>query len=127
MDFDVASAVTLREAQLSAAFTNSKGERVFAIGSFLGPKNLPDISGNVRITSRFKLPALFPGRYTLDFRFYDKNEGVIAELYSAGAIEVAECNYLDTMHPYFPAMGDVLVRSQWDVCQAPREEILTKL
>jgi hypothetical protein len=89
-----------------------RGERVFAVGSWLGPGQMPVVRQNTTITIRFQMPPVIPGRYTLDIGFYDTETGVSEEFYSPGAVEVAETNYLNMVEPVGPEIGQIFVRSE---------------
>jgi lipopolysaccharide transport system ATP-binding protein len=101
----------LNQPRLSAAFSNSKGERVFAVGSWLGPRELPPLIGNQTVQICFTMPSVIPGRYTLDISFHDNEAGINEEYYSAGGVEVAETNYLQMMEPAVAELGQLYVRS----------------
>jgi lipopolysaccharide transport system ATP-binding protein len=102
----------LSRIRLAVAFTNMRGERVFAVGSWLGPGQMPVLRQNTTITIRFQMPPVIPGRYTLDIGFYDTETGVSEEFYSPGAVEVAETNYLNMVEPVMPEIGQIFVRSE---------------
>lgn len=102
----------LSRSKLSVAFTNTRRERVFAVGSWLGPTQIPVLRQNTTVTISFQMPPIIPGRYTLDIGFYDREAGVEEEFYSAGAIEVAETNYLNMVEPVMPEIGQLFVRSE---------------
>jgi hypothetical protein len=102
----------LSRIKLAVAFTNMRGERVFAVGNWLGPGQMPVLRQNTTITIRFQMPPIVPGRYTLDIGFYDTETGVSEEFYSPGAVEVAETNYLNMVEPVGPEIGQIFVRSE---------------
>jgi lipopolysaccharide transport system ATP-binding protein len=110
--FGVKISKPLSGIKLAAAFTNMRGERVFAVGSWLGPSRMPVLKQDTTATIRFQMPPITPGRYTLDIGFYDTEAGVSEDFYSAGAIEVAETNYLKMVEPVIPEMGQIFVRSE---------------
>lgn len=103
--------------RIGIGFNNWRGERVFAVGSFLRDDGLPPIEGVATVESRFKLPPLLPGRYTMDISISDGPSKFMDAIEGAAAIEVADSNYLGTTHPYFSEMGHVLVRSDWGVLE----------
>ena len=102
----------LNQPRLAAAFTNMKGDRVFAVGSWLGPTPLPPLAENQRVRLTFTMPPIVPGKYTLDVGFYDKEAGVAEDYHSACAVEVAETNYLQMIETYTPELGQLYVRSE---------------
>jgi lipopolysaccharide transport system ATP-binding protein len=102
----------LSKAKLSVAFTNMTGGRVFAVGSYLGSGQMPVLRHDTIVTIRFQMPPIFPSRYTIDIGFYDTEAGIDEEYYSAGAVEVAETNYLNMIEPVHPQIGQILVRSE---------------
>ena len=110
--FSLKVSTPLSRSKLSVAFTNTRRERVFAVGSWLGPSQIPVLRQNTTVTISFQMPPIIPGRYTLDIGFYDREAGVEEEFYSAGAVEVAETNYLNMVDPVMPEIGQLFVRSE---------------
>lgn len=110
--FGLKVAKPLSKTRLAVAFTNMRGERVFAVGSWLGPDQMPVLRQDSTVTISFRMPPIIPGRYALDIGFYDAEAGVNEEFYSAGAVEVAETNYLNMVEPVVPEIGQLLVRSE---------------
>lgn len=110
--FSIKVSKPLSRAKLAVAFTNMRGERVFAVGSWLGPGQMPVLRQNTTVTIRFQMPPIVPGRYTLDVALYDAEAGVDEQFYSAGAVEVAETNYLNMVEPVAPEIGQIFVRSE---------------
>jgi lipopolysaccharide transport system ATP-binding protein len=110
--FSLKTSKPLSKTRLSVAFTNMKGGRVFAVGSHLGSSQMPVLRQDATVMIRFQMPPIIPGRYTLDIGFYDTEAGIDEEYYSAGAVEVAETNYLNMIEPVHPQIGQILVRSE---------------
>lgn len=111
IDCAIATTRILKKPRISVAFVNVKGERVFAVASWLGPTELPPVKRNCVIRIAFSMPPAVPGKYTLDIGFYDSDSRVSEEYYSAGAIEVAETNYLQMVAPNAVEIGQIQVRS----------------
>jgi lipopolysaccharide transport system ATP-binding protein len=109
---DIRISKPLSKTKLAVAFTNMTGGRVFAVGSFLGSSQMPVLRQDATVTIRFQMPPIFPSRYTLDIGFHDTEAGVEEEFYSAGAVEVAETNYLNMVEPVHSQIGQILVRSE---------------
>jgi hypothetical protein len=61
------------------------------------------------------MPPLIPGSYSVDVGFYDSDALVAEEYYYAGAIEVAETNYLRMFEPSMAGIGQIHVRSTTSV------------
>jgi lipopolysaccharide transport system ATP-binding protein len=118
LDFAVNAQQLLRKPMLSVGFTNAKGDRVFAVASYLGPKALPPIDGSQMVRIAFEMPPVVPGKYALDIGFYDNDAGLHEEYYSAGTIEVAEINFLQMVNPNADAYGQFHVRSSCMVLTA---------
>ena len=89
-----------------------RGGRVFAVGSWLGSGRMPVLKQDTTVTIRFQMPPIIPGRYNLDIGFCDTEAGISEEFYSAGAVEMAETNYLNMLGPVIPEIGQILVRSE---------------
>jgi lipopolysaccharide transport system ATP-binding protein len=116
--FSIKTNKRLSKARLSVAFTSMKGERVFAVGTWLGPGKLPMLDDACKVTISFIMPPVVPGRYTLDIGFYDSEANIYEEFYSAGAIEIAETNYLKMIDPVVSEIGQLFVRSNFSVNKA---------
>jgi lipopolysaccharide transport system ATP-binding protein len=101
----------LNRPRISAAFSNSKGDRVFAVGSWLGPSELPPLSGSQTVQIQFTMPPVVPGRYIMDIAFYENEAGIAEEYYSVGGVEVVQTNYLNMMEPTVAELGQLYVRS----------------
>jgi lipopolysaccharide transport system ATP-binding protein len=112
LSFVVASPAMLKKARLGLSFTNSKGDRVFAVASWLGPQTLPPLNGNQMVHFEFEMPPLVPGRYTVDTGIYDNDTKLSEEHYSAGVVEILETNYLQTTEPVASEIGQFYVRSK---------------
>ena len=110
--FSLKTSKPLSKTRLAVGFTNMRGGRVFAVGSWLGSSQMPVVKGDTTITIRFQMPPIVPSRYTLDIGFCDIEAGVDEQFYSAGAVEVAETNYLNMVEPVIPELGQILVRSE---------------
>jgi lipopolysaccharide transport system ATP-binding protein len=114
--FSLKTSKPLSKTKLAVAFTNMKGGRVFAVGNWLGSSQMPVLRQDTTVTIRFQMPPIIPSRYTLDIGFCDTEAGVDEEFYSAGAVEVAETNYLNMVEPVTPEIGQIigqiLVRSE---------------
>ena len=110
--FSLKTTKSLSKIKLAVAFTNMMGGRVFAVGNWLGSSQMPVLRQDTTVTIRFQMPPIFPSRYTLDIGFRDTEAGVDEQFYSAGAIEVAETNYLNIVEPVIPEIGQILVRSE---------------
>jgi len=110
--FSLKTSKPLSKTKLAVGFTNMRGGRVFAVGSWLGSSQMPVLRQGTTITIRFQMPPIIPSRYTLDIGFCDTEAGVDEQFYSAGAVEVAETNYLNMVEPVIPELGQILVRSE---------------
>ena len=110
--FSLKTSKPLSKTRLAVAFTNMRGERVFAVGSWLGSSQMPVLRQDTTVTIRFQVPPIIPSRYTLDIGFCDTEAGVDEHFFSAGAVEVAETNYLNMVEPVMPEIGQILVRSE---------------
>ena len=99
--------------KISIGVTNVRGERVFAIGTYIGGTEIPSIEGPSAIQVRFIVPPLFPGQYSLDIGLYDRTGNPLDEIYGAVSLEVLKDKYLSMVDSHVPGMGHVMVRSEW--------------
>ena len=113
IDFEFHSQEVLPKPRIGIAFNNSKGDRVFAVASWLGPTPLPPLVGKCIVRFTFEMPPLVPGRYTVDSGLYELDSNFAEEYYSSGAVEVSESNYLQTTEPLVSEIGQIHVRSRW--------------
>ena len=112
LDVALVAPQRLNKPRLGVAFTNIKGDRVFAVGTWLGPTPLAPVFGEQTVRVTFVMPPVVPGRYTLDVGFYDSVALVSEEYFSVGAVEVAERNYLEMLEPNTQEIGQLHVRSK---------------
>ncbi|MEI7533773.1 MAG: ABC transporter ATP-binding protein [Verrucomicrobiae bacterium] len=115
LNFRLHSDLALAQPKLTVGITNTKGERIFAVGTPFGPQPLQPLKGHATVGIHFTLPAIPPGIYQLDVGFYDQHVGTLQEIYAAGSIEVAEVNYLAMISSGTPDLGHILVRSGWTI------------
>ena len=118
INLEIDARKTIRSPKLSVGVTSSRGERIFAIASYMGESGLSTLEGIVTVACTFMLPALVPGRYTLDIGIGDDAVQFLDAVYAAAAFDIRESNYLGMTHGYFPEMGYVMVRSKWDLAGA---------
>lgn len=114
LKFEVKSDQTIKFPRIGIGVTNSRGERIFAVATFLGDAALPSITGRQKIVCTFKLPPLVAGRYSLDIGISDGVSDFIDAIFTAATLEVVENNYLGMTQSNFNEMGYIMVRSQWD-------------
>jgi lipopolysaccharide transport system ATP-binding protein len=116
LDMTLQTETSLAKPRLSVAFTNAKGDRIFAVGTWLGPRELPRLAaGTHRACIVFTMPPVVPGRYTLDIGFYDPPTSYAEEYYAAGAVEIAETNHLQMSEATASEIGQIYVRSKWSL------------
>lgn len=103
--------------KIGLAATNFRGERVFAVGTYIGGNAIPILEGLSTISVRFVLPPLVPGEYTLDIGLYSSTGDMIDEVYGAASLEVLKDEYLSMVDNHSPEMGHIMVRSEWSCIQ----------
>ena len=72
------------------------------------------LEGSRVLVGRFELPNLVPGKYTLDIGFNEAHDAFIDVIYKAIALNVSPSDYLGITLPFFPDLGSVMVRSEWE-------------
>jgi lipopolysaccharide transport system ATP-binding protein len=112
-ELKVSSDKYIANPKIGIGFNNDKGERVFALGTYLGPEAMTPIQGPNLVDVQFIMPPLFPGQYTIDLGFYDITEGTLSEIFGAATIEVIESNYLNMIETNSQSLGQLMVRSKW--------------
>ena len=103
----------LRSPRVGVGVNNARGERVFALATYLSPKPVERVDSESTIEAHFRMPALYPGRYTLDISLAAEDGPFMDQVESAASFEILQDGYLGSSHPYFPEMGMVLVPSAW--------------
>lgn len=103
--------------RISIGVTDTRGERVFAIGTHIGGEEIPIIEGFATVCVRFIIPPLVPGQYTLDIGFYDRTGAPLDEVYGAAAFEILKDNYLSMVMEPSHYFGKIMVPSEWTLTQ----------
>ena len=103
----------VRSPRIGIGVNNSRGDRVFAVATYLSPQPIGRVEGRANVQVTFRMPPLYPGRYLLDVSLAGEQGSFIDQVESAAAFEVLQDGYLGSSHPYFPEMGSVLVPSVW--------------
>ena len=100
--------------QFSCGINNWRGERLFAVATYLSQSRLDYLEGSRVLVGRFELPNLVPGKYTLDIGLNEAHDTFIDVIYKAIALNVSPSDYLGITLPFFPEMGSIMVRSEWE-------------
>ena len=103
----------IHDLRLSVGINSPRGERLFAVATFLGTYSR--IAGESKnwAVGRFELPALMQvcTRWILEFRMGPTN--LLDAVYSATAFEVADSGYLGVPSMTLADFGVLQVRSNW--------------
>ncbi len=99
--------------KIAFAVTNGRGERVFAVGTYIGGTEIPHIEGPLTIRVQFEMPLLVAGQYSLDLGLYDRTGMQVDEVFGATTFEVAKTDYLQMTEMHSHHMGNIMVRSDW--------------
>jgi lipopolysaccharide transport system ATP-binding protein len=118
IELSLSLARPLRAPRIGVGVNNARGDRIFALATYLSPQPVARLAGDASIEASFRLPPLYPGRYSLDISLSAEEGPFIDQVEGAAAFEVVQDGYLGSSHPYFPEMGMVLVPSTWRVCEA---------
>ena len=103
----------VRNPRFSLGFDNARGERVFALATFLSA-TAPSHVGPVSLVKvNFAFPALYPGRYDFEITMNAEDGSLLEKIDHVSSFDVTQDAYLETTHSYFPEMGHVLVPSRW--------------
>lgn len=103
--------------KIGIAATNYRGERIFAVGTYIGGNGISTIQGTSTINVRFVLPPLVPGEYALDIGLYSSTGNMIDEVFGAVSLEVLKDDYISMVDRHSPEMGHIMVRSEWTCAQ----------
>ncbi|WP_171470331.1 ABC transporter ATP-binding protein [Frigoriglobus tundricola] len=116
IEFDVRLDRAADTPQLGAGVDDQWGQRVFSVGSFLAPDDLPALpAGDSTVRCHIPAVPLTPGRYTLSLsigyalaELADQVEGLVAFDVEAG-------DFFGNGRLPSPELGQTLVRSDWSV------------
>ena len=122
LDMGLALDAPLRAPRIGIGVNNARGDRVFAVATYLSPKPLERVDSVATVQVAFKLPPLYPGRYTLDISLTAEDGNFLDQVESAAAFDVLQDGYLGSTCPYFPEMGMVLVPSEWRATATGRND-----
>jgi lipopolysaccharide transport system ATP-binding protein len=103
--------------KIAFAVTNGRGERVFAVGTYIGGTEIPHIEGASTIRVQFKMPQLVAGQYGMDLGLYDRAGMQVDKVFGATTFEVAKADYLEMTETHSHHMGNIMVRSDWKCVQ----------
>jgi homopolymeric O-antigen transport system ATP-binding protein len=103
--------------KIAFAVTNARGERVFAVGTYIGGTEIPHIEGPSTIRVQFNMPPLVAGQYGMDLGLYDRTGMQVDEVFGATTFEVAKTDYLQMTETNSHHIGNIMVRSDWKCVQ----------
>ena len=107
----------------SCAFHNWRGERLFAVATYMSRSPVEYVEGECLLICRFELPNLVPGKYIFDIAFNESADRFTDRITNVAALTIAPSDYLGVTHPISPDLGSVMVRSEWEAFnQQPRVE-----
>ncbi len=98
---------------LSYGINTWRGERLFALATFLSQSRLEYLEGDCLVVARFELPNLVPGKYTLSI-LINEHDRTIDRIANGASFTIAPSDYLGVTDPFFPEMGSLMVRSEWE-------------
>ena len=84
------------------------------MATYLSQSQVDYLEGSCVLVGRFELPNLVPGKYTLDIGLNEAHDTFIDVIYKAIALNVSPSDYLGITLPFFPEMGSIMVRSEWE-------------
>jgi lipopolysaccharide transport system ATP-binding protein len=115
LDFELRFPHPVRTPQVRVDFDNSWGQRVCSVATFLAPGGLPAVDGACRVRCRIPELALVPGTYTLSLSAGNVPQRPVDQLDQAVALEVERTDYFGAGRLPDHGLGQVLVRSQWEL------------
>jgi lipopolysaccharide transport system ATP-binding protein len=108
---------------VASAFHNWRGERLFAVATYMSPFPVEQIEGQCLIICRFELPNLVPGKYVFDIALNESPDRYTDHISDVAAFTIAPSDYLGATHPLSSNFGSVMVRSEWEAFnEQPRAE-----
>jgi len=114
MDVELEPLTPMRTPMIYIGFSDSRGEKVFAVGSYFSPTPLGRADGPIVASVTFTMPPLYPGRYDFEIGLMPHSGRFVDHVAPAGGVEVLHGDLLQTSYPYFAEMGAVLVPSAWE-------------
>src|SRR5208337_1362008 len=105
--------------KFSSAFHNWRGERLFAVATYMSRSPVEYVEGECLLICRFELPNLVPGKYIFDIAFNESADRFTDRITNVAALTIAPSDYLGVTHPISPDFGSVMVRSEWEAFIQP--------
>jgi lipopolysaccharide transport system ATP-binding protein len=113
ISIDHGFSLSVRAPRVGLGFDNARGERIFAVATYLSAQPVDDLLPGKPLCVEFDVPPVYPGSYAFDVSLSGEDGKFIDRVERAGSLEVLQTGWLGSSYPYFPEMGQVLVRSSW--------------
>jgi hypothetical protein len=99
--------------KIAIGINNWRGDRIFAVATYLTPNAPSMIEGDSTVVASFELPPLAPGTYSVDPSLSEAGGAFLDEIRPAIAFEVPQSNYLNSVTQHSDVLGIIMVRSTW--------------
>jgi lipopolysaccharide transport system ATP-binding protein len=105
----------LEQPRFGIGFDDALGQRIFSVATYLSAGGLPPLREAATIACTIRDLPLAPGRYTLSLSAGIPGDSLKDALYNAVALEVCAADFYGNGRLPGPALGPVLVRSEWKI------------
>ncbi|MBY0522443.1 MAG: ABC transporter ATP-binding protein [Gemmataceae bacterium] len=123
IELDFQSIRPLDNPHFGIGFDDNMGQRVFSVATYLSPGELPPLHSPRTVRCRIAELSLAPGTYTLSLSAGSASHYLMDNLPNAVALEVTATDFYGNGRLPTADLGQVLVRSRWEVTEeAPRED-----
>ncbi len=117
-EFDLRLPIPFMQPQLGIGVDDILGQRVFSVATYLSSTPLSSAEGEVTVCCRIDELSLSPGTYTLSISAGNQQDCLIDELQDLVRLDVVEADFYRNGRAPTSNLGQVLVRSAWDLRQA---------
>lgn len=109
----ISAARPFEDVRITVGFTDSAGQRIFALASFHSGHFMSLVPGDNQVQVDFTPPTLFPGTFSLDVGFYSRAGDALLEAYGAAFVSFLEPDRSPTGEPIPASFGVIRVDSHW--------------
>ena len=122
MDVELRPLTPMRTPMIYIGFSDSRGERVFAVGSYFSATPLGRADGPIVASVTFTMPPLYPGRYDFEIGLMPHSGRFVDHVAPAGGVRILHGDLLQTSYPYFAEMRRACPKRVGDQAGAPHSK-----
>jgi lipopolysaccharide transport system ATP-binding protein len=120
---DFQPVLPLEKPHFGVGFDDAMGQRIFSVATYLSTCQLPPINQPATVYCRIPELSVAPGTYTLSLSAGSAGRYLMDALQNVVALEVTPTDFFRNGRMPSPGLGQVLVRSHWEVARDSRQAI----